>query len=42
MNWAAGIWVVYTVLTLVTLALSWWGINKIQKVLLSGSSDENE
>ena len=42
MSWAIGLWAVYGIITVVVFAAAWFGLNYMQKALLSDSSDEKE
>jgi len=42
MSWAIGLWIAYGVFTIAIFGLAFWGLNYAQKVLLGGSSKEDE
>jgi len=40
MSWAIGLWAAYGIITILVFAAAWFGLNYMQKALLSESSDE--
>jgi len=42
MSWALGLWAGYAVLTILIFGAVWFGLNYMQKALLSDSNKEKE
>jgi len=41
MSWAIGLWAGYAVLTVIVFGAAWFGLNYMQKALLSDSSEDD-